>query len=766
MRSWMIAFLAGIIGFQLVSSSPHHFWVLLALPGALLARRYSYWRLPFACLGGFCIALLSADSVLEASLPASLRGEPIQITASIDTLIEPRHGGVRFEVEIGEIVSPAHTLEQVTRARLFWRDPPLLPSIGERWVLCVRVDYPHSWRNPGGFDYEGWMFQQGLALSGYVVACPANRRVESVQTVVSLAHWRDGIRQRLTRVGAGLSMIGILQALIMGDRSGISDTQWDVLVRTGTSHLMAISGLHIGLVFTLVSGVGLMLWRLSARRQQVLPQRIIAGGLGLLVAMLYAGLAGFAIPTQRALLMLVLAYVGYCVMRPLRTSNVLLSALILILLWQPRSVLAVGSWLSFVAVALIAYGFQGRYQRLGGVRAMLHLQWLMLLGTAPLLLAVFQQMSLVTVVTNLLAVPLVSLVVVPLALAGTAVLFVSEPFAWGLLSLANGVLSWVWRGLEYAASQPYAIWEAGQLPTALLGLAALGVLLLLAPRGVAGRTMGLVMLMPALLYTPERPPMGGWRMDVLDVGQGLAVVLRTHEHTLVYDTGNRFRSGSDAGEAVITPYLKSQGIDRTDMLVVSHGDSDHIGGAAGLLQRHDPASLLTSVPATFAGLGVQRCQQGMQWQWDAVGFQILHPSEPRGTDSDNNQSCVLKVSAAGASVLLTGDIESEAEYQLLTQQRTQLRADVLIAPHHGSDTSSTPGFVQAVAPRHVVISAGHRNRYRQPADIVLARYRAIDAKIWQTARHGSVRIEFDPIDGLTVTSYHDQSRRYWHRPRS
>ena len=441
-------------------------------------------------------------------------------------------------------------------------------------------------------------------------------------------------------------------------------------------------------------------------------------------------------------------------------AQVLSQSLLIILILDPLSPLSAGFWLSFAAVAVILYGMTGRLARASHWRSLLNMQWLIVLGLLPLSIGLFQQASLVSPMTNLLAIPVVSFVVVPLTLLSCALLFIYEPLADSLLHLAAGVMQLLWQGLELASS-----WSFSQLPLAAsplaIGLAVLGVILLLSPRGIPARSLGMIFCLPLFFPIAPRPQQGHVWLSLLDVGQGLAVVVQTQQHTLVYDTGPKFSDSFDTGAAVVAPYLRHAGVAKLDMLMVSHGDNDHIGGAASLLRSFPTDRILSSVPAQVSTTATL-CQAGQHWQWDGVQFSVLHPKAdyvPRRRRG-NNRCCVLRIKAGNGSVLLTGDIEKEAEQQLLASDQS-LRTDVLVVPHHGSRTSSSRDFILAVAPRMVLFPVGYHNRYHLPSQKVVQRYAQLAIPAFSTADSGCLSLTFAKPHTPNVLRYRQQVAHFW-----
>jgi competence protein ComEC len=540
----------------------------------------------------------------------------------------------------------------------------------------------------------------------------------------------------------------------------MSPRQWSLLLATGTNHLLAISGLHIGLVAGLCYLTMLRLWPLGGRLCLKWPAQRGAALTALGVACLYAMLAGFTVPTQRAVLMLSVVMGAVIFNRVARPMHTLAFALLVVLIWDSLAVLSVGFWLSFGAVAVIFYAVIGR---LAVKRPWWHwgkTQWILAIGLFPLVLIFFQRASLVGPLANLIAVPWVGLLVVPVTLAGglSAVVFPAAGVA--LLGLASTLLDFLWAVLDLLIRVPLAVWHHSPPAWALLP-AMLGIALLLAPRGWPGRWLGVIFFSPLVLVSPARPELGGYWITLLDVGQGLSIVIQTHNHTLLYDTGPKFSEYFNAGDAAVLPYLRSRDIDSIDLMLVSHGDSDHMGGADAIKEAMRIERILTSVPEQIGHPKVEHCVEGMGWHWDGVEFELLHPTTQQGGEG-NDQSCVLSLRGPGGSTLITGDIESDAERRLLETYGGRLASDIMQIPHHGSLTSSSLDFVEAVNPRIALLSVGFHNRFGLPSQRVTDRYKAFGVKVLDTPNHGAVSVFVHPAKGIEIgPGYRQSDKRYW-----
>ena len=751
MRSGTIAFLLGVCALHGLERLPG-LWTAALLPAALHVAAAR--RLPAAgwCIAGFLWAFLDAHATIAARLPSALDGEDLELTGTIASIpaVGPRRTRFDFIAETG---LPSGT----GRLRLSWyadaraRGAPPELVTGETWRLVVRLRAPRGLRNPGGFDYETWLFRQGYAGQGYVRSRdPRIRRIADAGPA-DPGRLRYALFRRIREI-PGLGPAGALvEALVTGVRDRIDDAQREVLRRTGTAHLLAISGLHIGLA----AGLGFLAGRLAGPWvvPGVAPVRLGALA-GIAVAAGYAALAGFSLPTRRALVMTVVVLGALCARRRLAGSTVFCLALLAVLVLEPPAVLAPGFWLSFCAVAALMYGTLGRAHPTGSVldwRRWVVPQIVVTAGLAPLVVHWFGEQPIAGPLANALAIPVVGIAVLPALLAGS--LGLSLPGRWAdhagelLVVAGTRVLDTLWRGLELLAEHGprYALSLEPSLATTVLAM--IGAAILLAPSGLPGRWTGVLWFAPLLWWTPAVPVPGEVRAGFLDVGHGLAVVVETRDRVLVYDTGAAHAAN------IVASYLAWRGRTRIDAIVVSHRDSDHLGGYRGLVRQVPAARVLANegIP------GADPCIAGRAWTWNEVEFEILHPPSPRWRGNDG--SCVVRVSAAGGTVLLTGDIEARAERRL-TMRAGDLRADLVSAPHHGSRTSSGPAFVEATGVRHAVFSVRHGNAWNLPDPAVLDRYRARGAVIHRTDRHGAV-IALVRASGV-VEVRHWRAGRFWH----
>ncbi len=750
-----LAFLAGICVYQYVPglSFSSCWWLLAGIP--LLVFPVPLLRATGMSCAGLLWICWQAGQVAGAQLPFHLEGEELLVRGVIQGLPETLGGQrLRFGFLIDQVSEKGHWQTLPLLARITWYRNKLAVAPGERWQLKVRLKRPRGFSNPGGFDYQRWLLAQGIQATGYVRKGKANQRLYQTgsQAVQGL---RQQLSAHLQQLEVPETMRALLRALGVGDRSAMSTTQWRVLQKTGTSHLLAISGLHVGMVAALVFFVARQGWSLFGDPQRW-PAPRVAAPCSMIAALAYALLAGFQVPAQRALVMVslwMLAVMWTGRPDPWRVWGL---ALLAVLLLDPFSVAAPGFWLSFAAVALIALLTAGRHGRTGRLRRLLSVQFGLLLGLAPLQWLLFQQLSISAPFANLIAIPWIGLLVVPVMLAGILLLPFAPTVGDWLLGLSAHSLSILWWVLEQLAGLPVNLWQSPAVSAGWMLLFALGIVIVLLPAAFRLAPVGVMLLLPVFWLQAERPARGDVWFTLLDVGQGLAAVAETSNHVLVYDSGPAFRSGFNTGAAVLVPYLVNQGYRHIDRLVISHADNDHIGGAHSLFDRMDVFSIYSGEPGEIDWARSKQCMAGQRWVWDQVQFEYLAPFA-RG--EGNNSSCVLRIeTAAGQVLLLTGDIERSVEQQLLEQYARRLAADVLVAPHHGSRTSSTDGFVNAVHAEYVLFPVGYRNRFGFPKPDVLARYRGTGARILDTATSGAVSIRLEAGQGIAAVGYRQRGR--------
>lgn len=736
-----------------------------------------------AVAAGACTGL-RAGAYRAGALDPSLEGRDLVVTGVVAAMPQRSEAGLRFRLRVesarlgtADVHLPRQVLlgwyggAEVSDGRAALQMQPADVRAGERWRLAARLKAPHGHVNPHGFDYELWLWEQGVQATGYVRAGPA--QPPPMRLATTWAHPVERLRQQtrdaiFARVGEP-RWAGVLAALVVGDQGAIERADWDVFRATGVAHLMSISGLHVTMFAWLAAAAIGAGWRRSPRLCLAWPAQHAALAGGLLLAAAYAVFSGWGVPAQRTVWMLASVAVLRMLAREWPWPVLWLLACAVVVALDPWALTQPGFWLSFVAVGvLFASGAQGnapvppaaatRWRRAGGaLLALWREQWVVTVALTPLSLLLFGQVSLVGIAANLVAIPWVTLVVTPLAMAGILV-----PAAWDLAAIAVAALAHV---LGWCAGWPFATWSAAVPPLWAGAAGVLGGLLLSMRLPWSWRTLGVPLLLPVLLWQAPRPPPGEFELVAADVGQGNAVLVRTASHTLVYDTGPGYSRDADAGQRVLVPLLRAWG-ESVHTVVLSHRDQDHTGGAAAVLRMQAGAALLSSLEAAHplhALRAGERCRAGQRWDWDGVTFEVLHPgpADPAAAAKPNALSCVLRIGNGRAHALLAGDVEKAQEASLLLAGRA-LRSDVLLVPHHGSKTSSTPAFLDAVRPALALVQAGYRNRFGHPAAEVLERYRERGIRVaaspecgaatWRSAEPAALRCE-----RLTA-------RRYWHHP--
>jgi competence protein ComEC len=753
-----LAFAGGAAALQLQAELPSLAW-LLVLPVLLAAaRRWQYFMPALALGAGFFWAAAAAHLRMADWLAPELEGRDLEVLGVVSSLPAVSERAVRFEFEVESALHGLPKKILLSWHRNAWAEEGaalLARSVhpGERWLFTVRLRRPHGHLNPQGFDYEAWLLERGIGATGYVRQKAEQRKLgERSSAFDYVEKAREAVRDRFQRELGATPAAGILSALAVGDQRAISSEEWRLFNRTGVTHLMSISGLHVTLVSGLAAWLVAFGWRRVPAATLRVPARKAAALAAIAAALAYTLLAGFAVPAQRTFYMVSVVALALWSGRIASPARTLALALAIVVAMDPWAPLAPGMWLSFGAVALIFYvaSSEARIVQWG------RMQWAITIGLAPAALLLFGQVSVAGPLANALAIPVVSAVVTPLALLAVVV-----PAEF-LLQIAAWLVEWLLVFLEWCAALPNAVWQQHVAPLWAALLAVAGALWILAPRGVPWRACGLALMAPAFALAPAAPRVGEAWITALDVGQGLAVLVRTANRTLLYDTGPAYGPEADSGGRIVVPALRAAGISNLDLVVITHEDLDHLGGALTVLETLEVDAMASSLsrthPLNALVPSAGRCTAGARWEWDGVRFEFLHPPPGEMSARRNNQSCVLRVEAEGASALLTGDIERAAEAILLQRP---VRADVLLVPHHGSRTSSTAEFIAAVAPRWAVVPAGYRNRFGHPAREVLERYRSAGVQVLRTDLDGAITVALG--GEVAVTGERALRPRYWRR---
>lgn len=732
--------------------------LLLALTALALAWRFPRARWFVCFVLGICWALWRGGQAMDARLPRSMEGLDFLVVGHLVELPLVRTNATRFTLQVEQASLDERAVPLHGRVTVSWyQDAPTLNPC-TRWRLLLRLKRPRGLLDPGAADSERSALERGIVATGYVRDDPENSPLASASWCI------DGVRDAVARgIATRVSDrhdAALLQAFAVGDTRGLDQQDWAVARANGVSHLIAISGFHVGVAAVFGVWLVMALYALWPPLGLLLPRPQAQALAALMAAGVYTALAGFGLPTVRTLLMIAVVALARGSRRCSSGAQSLALAMLAILLFDPLAVLAAGFWLSFAGVAFLMLCLQARGR---GLRAFVHElsagQLLMTVGLLPLTLWFFGQASLIGALSNLIAVPLVSFVIVPCVLLGMLLLWLCPPLAAPVLWLAGWLVHGQWSLLEQLAQWPGAHWYLPAVQPYALCLASVGALWLFLPRGVPLRVLGLLLFLPLLLPTRTAPAPGGFQLWVLDVGQGLAVLVRTRDHLLVYDAGARYPSGFDLGEAVVLSSIHALGIGKLDTLMISHGDNDHAGGAAALVAAFPRARRYAGEPARMP-MPSEPCVAGQAWHWDEVDFRVLSPGRG-GTDQDNDSSCVLLVEGRAGRVLLTGDISSRMEPQVAAALPPG-PAPVLLVPHHGSKTSSSTEFLAALKPPLALVSAGWRNRFGHPRPDVLKRYAAAGITVLNTAEEGAMALDF-PADARPrmQPGWRHAQARYW-----
>jgi competence protein ComEC len=783
----LVAFVAGVCVLQLRAALPSSAQIGLLLAAALPALIAAIaWKAKPALRRGALLAACGVLGFAYAATVSTLRmgeelafadeGRELAVVGVVASLPARAERGVRFEFDVERVLTPG---VQLPRRRLLgWYNGAFDVQPGQRWSFTVRLRRPHGAMNPGGFDLEAWMLERELRATGYVRAAPRDPpdRLDPMVwwPAYAVERARSALRERLQPGFADKRHGGVLLALILGDQRAIGDEDWTLFNRTGIAHLVSISGLHITMIAGLAGLIVSAAWRRTPALLARFAAQTAAVVAGLVAAALYPLLAGWGVPAQRTVLMLATVAAAWLAGSRIGLGTALALAAALVCLLDPWAVLAPGFWLSFGAVAAIVWVAQGRLQSGPRWKAALvtavRVQIAVTLALVPAGVVLFHQLSVVSPLANAIAIPIVSWAVTPLALIGTGLAMLPPPIAalaeplfmatnW-LFDMLVGLLAWL-------ASFSWATLPVASPPVLLVALAIIGAAWLLGPPGWPSRTAGLLALLPVFVWPAIRPGNGELWVTALDVGQGSALLVETRDRTWLYDAGPRYSSESDAGERVILPYLRYRGIGRLDGLIASHLDGDHSGGAASVLRSLVVERVISSITDRHPVLGqraaVERCEAGMAWTSGALAFAVLHPdaTDYERRRSTNAMSCVVAVTLGPTRLLLTGDVPAAEEAALLSRE-PELRASWLVAPHHGSRSSSSEALLEALGASWAVAQAGYRNRFGHPDPGIVERYRAHRVRLLRTDHGGALQWRFAADGSATVSAWRSVAARYWH----
>ncbi len=766
MPAIVLCILSGAYSLEILQRLPAAalFWPAAALAVACLF--VPRLRLPGACLLGFTLMWHAAQNRIDDRLDPSWQSQTLTIDATIIDFPVYASDTLRF------FVAPVGRPDLPRRLRMSWYQPPDLPSAGELWRLQVKLRRPHGYSNPHSFDYEGWLFRKGIGATGYVLDDGEYRQLRPLSADL-IARIRGHFVARVAALLPDDDAAAVLMAIGVGARHKITREQWDRYAASGTSHLMAISGLHIGLAAGSIFLLCRVLLAPFCTRRNV---RDLAALVAILAAGVYAMVSGMAVPAQRAFLMALVIAFALAFRRRIPIGTMLAIPGLAIFLFDPIAILLPGFMLSFAAVGILYVCGQQYFRKTAfsvcqfagpvvtNMRRLVYLQFALLAGLFPLTVFVFDRVAIAAPLVNLLALPVFNFFTVPLCLFG---MLLDGP----LQAVGDTLLRWAYESIRivlmlvrFVAERPELRITIPAFSNAFALVAVLPLLHVILPVGWPGRRLAWIAIVAVLLYKPQPPPAGCLDYSVLDVGQGLAVVLRTRQHVLLYDTGPAFRSGTNTADLVIMPFMQNVGIERLDKLIVSHADQDHAGGFRALAQNFQANQILVGEAleqSHQSQLSQIQCTAGYHWSWDEVRFEILHPRNSSAWEG-NNRSCVLLVSIGPTKLLLTGDIEAPVE-TLLVRTFALTRVDIVLVPHHGSATSSSSPFIAALQPALAVVSAGFGNRWGMPRADVVQRWEHAGARVLNTAMEGAISQRICSSGGVgPVRRERVDSRKYWH----
>lgn len=722
------------------------------------------WRLPRMrwlawCLFGMSWAAWQGGTAMASRLPRGQEGADVQVIGTVLDLPLPGDDATGFLLNVEHAERDGAPIALRGRVRVNWyKDAPAVEPCS-RWRLLLRVKRPRGMINPGGADSERSALERRIVATAYVRDDAGNQWLGETRVCVNRV--RNAISQGIASRVTDAHDVALLQTFAVGDTRGLSQRDWEVARANGIPHLISISGFHVGVAALFGAWLARLLYALYPALALRVPRPQVQSLMALFAAGVYSALAGFGLPTVRTLLMIAVVASARCLRRPPSGPQTLALAMIAVLLFDPLSVLSAGFWLSFVGVGFLMLCLTTRGHGLHGFLHELSAgQMVMTLSLLPLTMWFFGEASLVGALSNLIAVPFVSFVIVPLALIAMVLLGVYPPLAAPVLWLAAQLAHAQWWLLEQMASWPGAHWYLPEVTLGSLLLATLGAAWLFQPRGMPLRWLGGLLFLPLLLPPRAALDPGAFQLWMLDVGQGLSILVRTQNHALVYDAGARYPSDFDLGEAAVLPSIRALGMAQPDLIMASHADNDHAGGIPAVAAAFPDAPRFGGEPARMK-IPAQPCIAGQSWEWDGVTLRVLSPPQNVSGASGNDRSCVVLVEGRGGRALLTGDISARVEGAVADQISAGAPV-VLSVPHHGSRTSSSQSFIDAIEPSLALISSGWRNRFRHPHPLVIQRYDEAGVPWLNTATAGAIQVDFPP-DGppRIAAQWRQRQSRYW-----
>jgi competence protein ComEC len=677
--------------------------------------------------------------------------DTIEVVGTIvDLPVETNMGRLGIRQKFAFAVESSKPEFPLRKILVSWYNNETILKAGQSWVLEVKPKPIHGFKNPGSFDYAKWLFRQGYDATATVKEGELLEE-KSLRFINHINRARSNIADLISENISNLRVEGLVRALTIGDRSLIDFEDSQMFQQTGTAHIIAISGLHIGLVALLGIFIGRLFFAIfpSERINRFKFEAVFA----ILLALIYTMLAGVSIPTLRALIMVCVFSISPIIKRNISRWNTLSIALILVLLFDPFSVLDVGFWFSFTAVAILIYVFTGRMPHRSKLMSFTKAQLLILIGLIPLMLIIFNQINLLTPIINLIILPLVSLLLIPTIMFSLLITPVSSELGEFAFSLTE-FISEIFLGiLEIFKDFDYLVVSATNNGFFVIIGALVFSILLISSSVLRWRWFGLFLLLPVFIKPENSIEDNEFTVNVLDVGQGLSIVVRTKDKVLLYDTGAKYESGFSMANAVVIPFMNFSRVNKIDKIILSHLDNDHAGGVEDILKVFPKAETL-SVDGNH-----KLCQSGGNWKWNNIIFTILSPFEINPYFG-NNSSCVIHIQSEYGSVLLTADIEEPVEYRLTHHLETAIASDVLIVPHHGSRTSSGLEFIQAVNPKFAINSSGFMNQFNHPHPQIKQIYLEKSIEFYDTQEKGMIEIKF-LSEGTSIESYRDKKRNIW-----
>ncbi len=753
------AFLCGDILFQQLHILPSLWWLgIIFLLCLIFYKIKQIFLLGLCC--GIAYCLWYAHHQLNWVLDNNIEGKPVILRGYIASIPASDLYGSHFLFLPKNINN--NIINNKFLIQLNWQNKNNQKlTVGDRWQWMAKLKKIHGTYNPGAFDYEAYAFENHIRARGTIVDFNA-QKLHGIDRKYLLDRFRQHLIEKINHVLQKSETSHWIIALITGERSNIPEEQWAILRNTGTNHLMAIAGLHIGCISGLAYLFWNFLWRRCGRVALFVPAQISATLFATFVGLIYGALAGFSLPTMRACIMMIIVALTIFYRRNCSAIGIWSAALLLVLLINPLEILSESIWLSFSAVLMIIYSMQGRLSPKGLWWHYGRLQWSISLSLIPLGIWLFHQYSFISFIANAIAIPVTAFLIVPLCLLGCVFLWINLHVAKLLLLFADKILHYLWHILVALSNLPYAHWNLAPMSIFAVMGATIGIILLLAPAGTPGKLLGVCWILPLFLTLPHPVPNNTLKLTVLDVGQGLASVIQTAHHTLIYDTGPKLGSRADAGENIVTPFLETLHIKKIDMMIISHGDNDHSGGAQAIAAHYPIQIIKTSDLQRVKLPNTSLCLRGESWDWDGIHFSFIYPPTDK-LNLDNDSSCVLQITDSDKKILLVGDIEKMPENYLLTEEGDHLQSNILIAPHHGSKTSGVKKFIEAVQPQYTIFAVGYRNRFHFPNPAVVELYKTMGSQTFETMATGALTFELIPRKKIEVFLYRQLAGKYWNQ---